>query len=920
MLPPTRNPVMVGRDRERRILSDFVSGPGPACRGLLLTGDPGVGKTALVDEAAGAAAREGLVVVRAAGSEHEADLPYATLHQLLLPLHAEIERLPGWDRRALRSAIGGGAPADLLAVGHATLTVLRHRARPTGLLVVVDDLSWLDRETAAVLAFVARRLDGGRVRFLAAGRRGGARTWGPPRAAELTVRPLAAADAALLLDQHHPLLPVNLRQRVLVEARGNPLALLELPTAFRERPGTGAAADPVDGVPMTRHLQAAFGAGLPALSEGARRLLLLAALDATGDLRFLAAAGGLRDATHHLLEAERGGLARVDEAAHRFTFTHPLTRSAVVVGSTAAERRRAHQDLATLYADEPERRSRHLAATAVEPDETLAAALEDAARRSLRRGDARTTVSMLVRSAELSPSPRDRSRRLAGAAHVSAEVAGAPERARGLLADAASTDPGDGPSLEIATSATLLLTTGDGDLDVANRLLSSALATAEDRGDIGRRAHEDALHTLLRICSLGRRAERWAGFRAHLDRLADPPPELTTGWRTLSDPARSAAPALEELDTAIAALTTASDPTRIVRLSLAGMFVDRTGDCRRPLWRVVRDGRAGGAAGSAVTALALLAQDAFRSGDWEAADILAAESESTAEACGGYGSVHARHTRAFVAAARGDVHAVQQITDELHQWARPRGVDASTWAPRCLAAITTGDFDEAYLQATSAGPAGVLPPYVPYALGAVLDLVEAAVRTGRRTEAETHVRAVQRAGLENLSSRLALLARGAAAVAAPDPHCIDLFRSALALPENTRWPFEQARVQLLFGERLRRLRRVGEARSQLSAALSTFRRLAADHWVSRTDAELRATGVPTATSGAPASGTPVDALTPQERKVVDLAASGLTNKQIGERLFLSPRTVGFHLSRAFPKLGVGSRSALRDALTVGAAR
>jgi DNA-binding CsgD family transcriptional regulator len=283
-----------------------------------------------------------------------------------------------------------------------------------------------------------------------------------------------------------------------------------------------------------------------------------------------------------------------------------------------------------------------------------------------------------------------------------------------------------------------------------------------------------------------------------------------------------------------------------------------------------------------------------------------------ADTCGGYWSVNARHTRAYIAAARGNLDAVERITDELQRWALPRGIGVSPWAPRCLATITAGDFEQAYQEATKAGPAGVLPRYLPYALWTILDLVEAAVRTGRQSEAQMHVRAVEQVRLEDLSSRLALLARGAAAVAAPDHECIDLFESALKLHDAGRWPFEQARVQLLFGERLRRVRRVCDARAQLSAAVDSFRRLGADPWVSRATAELNATGMAAA---GPARATPGRSLSPQEHKVVDLAASGLTNKQIGERLFLSPRTMGFHLSRAFPKLGVRSRSALRDALS-----
>ncbi|EWT02333.1 LuxR family transcriptional regulator [Intrasporangium oryzae NRRL B-24470] len=911
---PDLRSALVGRDHEQDIMRDFVCRLEQTGHSLRLTGEPGIGKTALLEVAARAAARHGHAVLRAGGAEHEADLPYSTLHQLLLPLYDQVEGLPGWERMALRSAIAGSdeRSAGPLAIGHATLTALRRHAQTAGLLVIVDDVSWLDRETASVLAFVARRLEGTRMGFLAAGRPERVPVLEFPGTGEVMVQPLADPAARLLLDQHHPQLPPDLRRRVLAEARGNPLALLELPAALQRLQGAPAAAALDNWVPMTRRLQAAFGSGLNTISEQAQRLLLLAALDGTGDLRCLAAAGALQDATGYLSEAERAGLACVDETTHRIAFTHHLTRSAVIAGTRSAERRRAHQDLARRYPHQSERYSWHVAAATVEPDESVAVALEAAAQRSLRRGDSRSTTTMLVRAAQLSPSPRDHGRRMAKATYIGAEVTGELERASGWLANSTVTDPEPDASLRLAASAALILLSGDGDLDVANRLLSTALGTAEGRRGIDPEAHRDALYALQRVCCFGGRGDLWENFFRHLERLSDPPVELVIGSQALADPARLAHSTLRELDGAIAELTTELDPARIVRVSTTGMFVDRSGDCRRPLWRVARDGRAGGAAGSAVTALALLAQDAFRTGDWEAADRLAMESEKLAEACGGYWSVTARQVRAFLAAARGDLDAVGQLTDELRLWAIPRGIGASSWAPRCLAAIGSGDFELAYQEATVPGPAGVLPHCAPYALWMILDLVEAAVRTGRQCEAHQHVRAVEEAGLADLSSRLALLAGAASALTAPDHRCAELFESALTLPEAGRWPFEQARVQLLYGERLRRLHRVRDARAQLASAVSTFRDLGAGPWVSRATAELGATGV---AAPGPDPAAPARSLTPQERKVVELAATGLTNKQIGERLFLSARTVGFHLSRAFPKLGVGSRSALRDALS-----
>jgi ATP/maltotriose-dependent transcriptional regulator MalT len=227
-----------------------------------------------------------------------------------------------------------------------------------------------------------------------------------------------------------------------------------------------------------------------------------------------------------------------------------------------------------------------------------------------------------------------------------------------------------------------------------------------------------------------------------------------------------------------------------------------------------------------------------------------------------------------------------------------------------LAALGQGDFEEAYQQASKISPPGLLGPHNPHALRVLMDLVEAAVRTGRDAKAATHVAAMQEANLAAVSSRLALVVGASAAMVAPDDTASELFKAALALPGIERWQFDSARVRLLYGERLRRRRAMTEARVQLNAAREIFERLRAQPWVERASAELRATG-----QTKPHAGDNVlDRLTPQEVEIVTLAASGLTNKQIGERLFLSHRTVGGHLHRAFPKLGVSTRAALRDAL------
>jgi DNA-binding CsgD family transcriptional regulator len=255
----------------------------------------------------------------------------------------------------------------------------------------------------------------------------------------------------------------------------------------------------------------------------------------------------------------------------------------------------------------------------------------------------------------------------------------------------------------------------------------------------------------------------------------------------------------------------------------------------------------------------------------------------------------------------------------MTRWAIPRraGVILRLAAQaRTLAALTRGDFEAAYQHAITITRPGELADHVPHALWLTLDLTEAAVRTGRLAEAAAHVAAVRQAGLAAISPRQALTVEGAAAMAAPDHEAAARFERALAVPGADRWPLDHARIQLAFGERLRRMKATAGARTHLTAALDTFQRLGAAPWAARAGSELRATGL---TIGQLAGAGPAS-LTPQQREIAQLAAAGLTNKQIGERLHLSPRTVAAHLHQLFPKLGVTTRAALRDALAGPPAR
>jgi DNA-binding CsgD family transcriptional regulator len=921
-LPPDRDEPrdfatdqLVGRTSEVAVIRAFVERGRTQGAALVIRGDPGTGKTALLQAAADYASDRRMLVLRCTGAEFEADMAFSGLHQALDPLRPEFRALERVHQVALRVALGfgDGPTQDQLIVANAALTLLRHAA-VNGILLLVDDIHWLDRSSARILGFVARRVNGSRVALLAATRSGEESFFERVGLPDLELLPLDEDSSCDLLETRFPSLTMGARRRVLEEAQGNPLALLELPAALGRSEIQGLGGTPAT-LPLSRRLQGLFASRIADLPPGARRQMLLAALDRSGSLKILHADGdhGLDD----LVPAEAAGLVKVDPDVPRLTFRHPLIRTAVVELSTNSQRRQAHGELARLLADQPDRHAWHLGAAAIEPDEGVALLLEQAAARILRRGDALGAIAAFTRASELSPDGADRARRLSEAGYVAADVAGEIRDLPRLLDAARKADPSVGRSVETAVAAHFALINGDGDVDTAHRLLATAIE-AHAATDA---ALEEALRVLVRVCYFGGREDLWAPAYRTLDRLGSRVPrDLRLSCRTLSDPARSAAGVLPELEAAIATLPDEADPLQIDRISAAAVHVDRLEGCREALSRVIADGRRGGAVGSAMGALLLLARDDVLTGRWDEADPLAEELIGLGLSHDYRIRVwHGRSMQAAIAAGRGHVERAQTLGDEILTWATPRRVRSLqcwAWHAKALAASGSGDFDDAFRQASMVSPAGSLASHTPHALWLILDLVEAAVRTGRSAEAAAHVHAALEADLPALSPRLALVTFGAAAIAATDADCIPLFEQALGTPGIDRWAFDLARVQLAFGERLRRGQAMRQSRLHLGAALDSFERMRALPWAERARGELRSTGQtkPRGEHRDP------DLLTPKEHEIAMLAAAGLTNKQIGERLFLSHRTVGFHLHRAFPKLGVSSRAALRDALAAGPAR
>ena len=826
---------LVGRDGDLGVIQAFLGEVSAGGAALLLTGEPGAGKTALLDAAQERAMAAGVRVLRAAGAQFEADVSFSGLNQVLLPLSAELAWLSAAQQEALEVAQGltAGPPSDQLVVSDAALALLRRAAVARPLLVILDDLPWLDRASSLVLGCAARRLGGSRVGFLAAARSGAGTFFDCGSLPEHEMLPLDGETAAGLVIDRFPELAPGVLRRVLAEAQGNPLALLELPMALDDPQRRAQAALPSI-LPLSRRLRALFTARVSGLPAPTRYLLLLAALDGTGDLAVLQAAAARRE-TDDLAPAERAGLVHVEEDTGKLAFRHPLIRSTVLQLSVSEDVRRAHRALAGQLGDQPERRAWHLGRAALGPDEEVAGLLERVAHEMSRRGDAADAVAALLRSAQLSSRGTDRSLRLAEAGCLSVTVTGELPRARRLLADARRAMPELDGSLYGSVAACHLLLNSDGGIDTVHGLLVSAISKITGPNDATDPALMAWLHTMLMVCSFGGRPELWPPFAEIITSLAPGvPADLDLLARTYADPVRSAGPALDRLDAAISGLASEADHWRILIISSAAVYTDRLAGCRAALRRVASESRDGSAVLPAMSALTLLSFDAFMTGGWDEAQRLAGECLDAARDHGlPLRAWMAHELQALVAAARGDYDAVRALTGQMIRWALPRGIIQAQLAAHhagSLAALGRGDFEEAYREAAAISPPGILASHVPYALRVPMDLVEAAVRTGRHAEAAAHVAAMRQAGLGRISPRLTMLTNASAALTAPAGQAGQLFAAALAVPGADRWPFDRARVQLAYGEQLRRVRTTTEARTHLSAALATFEALGARPW------------------------------------------------------------------------------------------
>src|SRR5580700_6733917 len=909
--PPPRVPQLTGRSSELSVLDRLVdSVRAGQSRVLVICGEPGAGKTALLDYLAGRA--NGCRVERAAGVQSEMELAFAALHQLCAPVLDRLDRLPGPQRDALRTAFGqsAGPAPDRFLVGLAVLGLLSEVAGQRPLLCVVDDQQWLDQVSAQALGFVARRLAADPVGLVFAAREPGSELAGPPG---LEVDGLGDGDArALLASVLASPLDARVRDLIIAETRGNPLALLELPRGLT--PAELAGGFGLPGVtPLAGRIEDSFARQLDALPEQTRRLLLVAAADPSGNRSLVRrAASRLGIAVQEAGPAVEAGLVEFGPSVR---FRHPLVRSAAYRSASLSERQQVHAALAevTDAIADPDRRAWHRAQAAAGPDEDVAAELERSAGRAQARGGMAAAAAFMERSVLLTADPARHAERVLAAAQASMQ-AGAFGKALELL-EGAESEP-----LEELQSARVDLLRGH--VTFASGMGSDApplLLKAAQRLEpldlaLARQAYLDAWLAAVFAGRLATQAPLLEVCRAarRLPSPGDRPgkPELVLDALTLlvTDGPGTAAPALR---TAMDAFT-ATDVTPEERLRL-NTFAEGAAIALWDLdaWRALVERqaatvRAVGALGQLPLVLVGLGAATTWTGDLTASAALVAESDMVCEATGAHAPPFAA---LMLACLRGREAEAVALVEATIAGATAGGQGLTVGYANWVAAIlynSLGQYEQALAAATQSSQDAAM--YV--SLWALPELIEAAARSGNAGLAAGPMARLAEStqaggtdfGLGIESRSRALLGDGGTAER--------LYREAIERLARTRYRPDLARAHLLYGEWLRRDRRRTDARAQLRIAHDMFDTIGMEAFASRAGRELRATGETVHRRTVRAPGT----LTAQEASIARLAGDGLTNPEIGAQLFLSARTVEWHLRKIFTKLGIGSRRELRAAL------
>jgi DNA-binding CsgD family transcriptional regulator len=911
---------LVGRDPELAVLDALVDAvaatatrPGGAERpAVVVLGEAGIGKTALLAHGAGRAAAAGVRVLAADGCRAESETPFAALGQLLLPLADLADELPAHPRAAVTAALFDDAadvPAGALHLG--VLLLLRRVARRGPVLLVVDDADRLDRESLRAIVFVTRRLTAvDRIGLVLAGRGDVRPLPGDASLPTLALGPLDDRAGAAVVDRRAPALRGEVRREVLAAGRGNPLALEEFAAA-----GSALPAE------RSRRVDGLFGVAVRELPGPTRELLAYAAVAEGEPIATIhAAAGAAPDDLAAWGPAERAGIVLVEGAT--VSFRHPLARAAVHAMTPAADRRTARLALADA-GDDPDVAAWQHARACLAPDEAVASALATTAERAGDRGDHRAQARAWRRAAECSP---DRGARLERhhlalqASYAAGDADGVAEQREAIRGET------DDPTVLIFTTllaaAALMLHARHREAvrqlqevvplvgrtsSAGSALLGAFLRLAADfSGAPEHRAVADAV--------LGRPEVREAARRVVAE--ADSPADLMWARATVHDRGEAAQLVDRMIESGRAGPAATADD-----LQNLGFLADRADDVRRALEFFARAHdrmhHEGPAAFGVPTMAALLVEH----GRWSEADLVIAHWTELADARGmARVAVELAAPRAALAALRGDPGRADDIVTAARRRVDLRDnrvLELRLGASTALAAMVDGDRGRAYRHLRAAFTADGDPVHPGLSPRLVASLAAVAGGPGERRDAALVVEKVRAAVGARTSARLRILLHHADALVGDEQQAEHHFRLALADPTGQDWPVERATVRLHYGEWLRRRRRPLEAREMLGAALEAFGALGATAPADRVRAELRAAG-----SGDPREVEPeVDPLaelTPQQREIVRLAATGLRNREIADRLFLSPRTVGSHLHHAYPKLGVSGRHQLVTVLRAAA--
>jgi DNA-binding CsgD family transcriptional regulator len=900
--------VLHGRRDEREVLDRLLEAVrGGRSRVLVMTGEPGVGKTALLESAIGSAS--GFRVMRAVGVESEMELPFAALQQLCAPMLNRLERLPAPQRDALCVAFGlaAGNVPDRFLVGLAVLSLLSEAAQEQPLVCTVDDAQWLDRASAQALVFVARRLLAESVALVLVTRDPGDELEG---LAKLALEGLPTGDARALLGSALRVpLDEQVRERLVAETRGNPLALLELPRGLTPAELAGGFGL-LDAPGLSVRIEDSFRRRLAGLPVDTQRLLLVAAAEPVGD-PVLVWRAAQRLGIGVKAAAETDGLLAIDT---RVTFRHPLVRSSVYRAASAEDRQAVHRALADATDPEvdPDRRAWHLAQATQGFDEDIASELERSAGRAQARGGLAAAAAFLERAAALTPEPARRARRALAAAQATHQ-AGAPDAALGLLATALA-----GPLDELQRARVDLLR-GQVEFTVSRgRGAPPLLLKAAERLEpldvtLARETYLDALSAALvagRLASGGGVLEVAKAARA-----APPAPE----------PARAADLLLDGLALLITEGYAAGVPMLKRALSaFRGDDISREEGIRwlalacriaMDLWddeswevlstRQVQLARDAGALAVLFIALRGRIGLHLHAGELAAAASLVEEVQAVAEATGSHFAPYDALALAIWRGREADAAAlIEAGVKEVVARGEGMALAIIRWASAVLY-NGLGRYEEAL---AAAQQASAHPPELLFSTWGLVELIEAAARSGKPEPAAVALRRLSdKTRASGTDWALGIEARSRALLSGNEA-AERLYREAVERLARTRVHVELARAHLLYGEWLRRERRRLDAREQLRSAHELFSQFGMEAFAERARVELEATGEH-ARKRTPETR---DDLTPQEAQVSRRAAEGATNQDIAAQLFISPSTVDYHLRKAFRKLGVKSRHQLKQ--------